>query len=164
MIFTSGAGHDNLPDGTTVKGTPMIALDRLRERYAEKGVLSLSPPQRCRTSEHKLRAEGTLEPRCWRAYGPLEPGRTGKVHRGDSLHEFSGRVLCKPVARDVRKMGAFCLRSDRKPSTWTSWRTLRMRLTWDATTCWSMCPPRRSSDRAISRRTIKLIGGPWSSA
>lgn len=97
--LTSGAGHDNLPDGTTVKGTPMIALDRLRERYTEKGVLSSA----ALFEREPARAE-ELRAALLRAYGSSNQGVLYKVHARDS-HEFLDE-FCKP---DVMcgKMGAF---------------------------------------------------------
>lgn len=77
--LTSGGGFDQLPDGSIVKGTPMIAMDRLLERYAAKGI-----PSAAAFFERDQERAAELQAALFKTYGRSPAGVSYKVHARDS--------------------------------------------------------------------------------
>jgi hypothetical protein len=97
--LTSGSGYDDLPEGSTVKGTPLTAMDRLHERYAKKGI-----PSAAVFFEREPDRAVELRAALLHEYGPSSKDVSYKVHARDS-HEFL-EAFCDPKAIPG-EMGAF---------------------------------------------------------
>lgn len=99
--LTSGGGFDDLPDGSRVKGTPMIALDRLYERHAKKGV-----PFSAALFEREPPRADALKAALIQEYGPSnsKAGTGYRVHPHDSRH-FLDQFADPTIMRG--KLGAF---------------------------------------------------------